>query len=187
MENDASFNGYKNDKFTFYSRRKGDEKILKRQCTNNINIDLFIHLLLHRILKMKKEKILVETTLKGNIEQIWDFWTKPEHITQWYFASSEWHAPLAENDLRINGKFKTRMEAKDGSFGFDFEGIYTEIIPFKRIDYSLGDHREVSVTFEEVPGGVKISELFDIEDVNSADKQRLGWQSILENFKKYAE
>lgn len=136
---------------------------------------------------MKKTKILVEVISSKSLRDLWDLWTKPEHITQWSYAIDSWHAPRAENDLKTGGRFKTRMEARDGSMGFDFEGIYTDVDPLKRIDYMLGDEREVSVRFEEVAGGVRISELFDIENLNSAEMQREGWQAILDNFKKYAD
>jgi uncharacterized protein YndB with AHSA1/START domain len=136
---------------------------------------------------MKTTKVLVEVVSSKPVRELWDLWTKPEHITQWYYALDTWHAPAAENDLRVNGRFKTRMEAKDGSMGFDFEGVYTEVSHLKRIDYKLADGREVSVRFNEIPGGVRISELFDIETINSPEIQRNGWQSILDNFKNYAE
>jgi uncharacterized protein YndB with AHSA1/START domain len=136
---------------------------------------------------MKTTKVLVEVVSSKPVRELWDLWTKPEHITQWCYALDTWYAPAAENDLRVNGRFKTRMEAKDGSMGFDFEGVYTAVSDLKRIDYKLADGREVSVRFDEIPGGVKISELFDIETINSPEIQRNGWQAILDNFKKYAD
>jgi uncharacterized protein YndB with AHSA1/START domain len=133
------------------------------------------------------KKITVETTVKAPIEKVWAYWNEPAHLTKWVFASSDWHAPYAENDLRIDGKFKTRMEAKDGSFGFDFEGIYTNVEIHSLIEYQLGDGRAVKIVFESNGDKVKILETFDPERQNPAEMQQDGWQAILDNFKKYAE
>jgi len=131
--------------------------------------------------------ITIETTVNAPIETVWDVWNKPEHITRWAFASQDWEAPRAENDLRTGGSFKTRMQAKDGSEGFDFEGVYTNVEDEKLIEYDMPDGRHVKITFEKTPEGVKITETFDPESKNSEDLQRAGWQAILDNFKKYTE
>jgi uncharacterized protein YndB with AHSA1/START domain len=134
-----------------------------------------------------KEIITIETIVIAPIEKVWAFWTKPEHITQWNNASEDWHTTRAENDLRIGGKFLSRMEAKDGSFGFDFEGIYTEVITNKKISYTILDDRKVTITFLQTENGVQITESFEAETENSLELQKLGWQAILNNFKKYVE
>lgn len=131
--------------------------------------------------------ITIETVVHAPIEQVWEFWTKPEHIINWAFASDDWEAPHAENDLTVGGKFKTVMSAKDKSVNFDFTGVYTAIEKKKLIEYTIGDGRHVSVEFSETPQGVKIIETFDPENENSEELQRAGWNAILENFKKYAE
>lgn len=132
-------------------------------------------------------KITVETTVNAPVEKVWECWTNPEHITKWNFASDDWHSPSAENDLRVGGKFSSRMEAKDGSFGFDFAGVYDEVENHKLIAYSLGDERKVRVTFDGNGASTKVVETFDAEDTNSVEMQRNGWQAILDNFRKYAE
>ena len=134
-----------------------------------------------------KETITVETLVNATIEKVWTFWTKPEHITQWNNASEDWHTTRAENDLRIGGKFLSRMEATDGSFGFDFEGIYTDVITNEKISYTLLDDRKVTITFSPTENGVQISETFEAETENSLELQKLGWQAILNNFKKHVE
>lgn len=134
-----------------------------------------------------KTKITVGNTVNAPIEKVWDMFNKPEHITQWCAASDDWHAPHAENDLRVGGKSKTRMEAKDGSFGFDFESTYDAIKEHESIDYTIADGRKVSLQFQPVAGGVKITETFEAEGINPAEMQQAGWQAILDNFKKYVE
>jgi uncharacterized protein YndB with AHSA1/START domain len=134
-----------------------------------------------------KETITVETLVNAPIEKVWEFWTKPEHITQWNNASEDWHTTRAENDLRIGGKFLSRMEAKDGSFGFDFEGIYDEVLTNEKISYTLLDDRKVAITFFSIESGVQITEIFEAENENSLDLQKMGWQAILNNFKNYVE
>ncbi len=134
------------------------------------------------------KKIKVETIVKNDIGKVWKFWNDPAHITQWAFASDDWECPHASNDLREGGKFLTRMRAKDGSASFDFTGTYTHVIPNKKIEYQTDDGRAVSVTFEQAGGdGVKIIEEFEMENINSEEMQRGGWQAILNNFKKYVE
>ncbi|MEN9605050.1 MAG: hypothetical protein RJB39_735 [Candidatus Parcubacteria bacterium] len=133
-----------------------------------------------------KINITVETTIQAPIEKVWKYWNEPEHITKWAFASADWHAPHAENDLRVGGNFSTRMEAKDGSMGFDMAGTYTEVEEFKKISYTFGDRK---ATIQFIPEGdvVKVVEIFDAEDENPIEMQRDGWQAILENFKKHVE
>jgi uncharacterized protein YndB with AHSA1/START domain len=135
----------------------------------------------------KNKAITVETTVNAPVEKVWLLWTKPEHITRWNNASDDWHTPSAENDLRVGGKFTSRMEAKDGSVGFDFWGIYTTIEPHQYIGYTLGDERKVEIRFVADGNKTRVIETFDPEEVNSAELQKTGWQAILDNFKKYAE
>jgi len=132
-------------------------------------------------------KITIKANVNVPITKVWEYWGAPEHITQWCMASDDWHAPSAENDLRTGGKFSTRMEAKDGSFGFDFGGIYDEVIDHKLIAYTMEDGRTVKITFEEKEGVTEIIETFDPEGENPIEMQRNGWQAILDNFKAYTE
>lgn len=132
-------------------------------------------------------KITVESTVKAPIEKVWKFWSAPEHIMQWNNASDDWHTPRAENDLQKGGKFSTRMEAKEGSFGFDFEGIYDEVIPHEVIAYTMGDGRKVNIIFAGEGNETKVTETFDPESQNPVEMQQAGWQAILDNFKKYTE
>lgn len=134
------------------------------------------------------QPIVVQTTINAPIEKVWERFTKPEHITKWAFADESWEAPTAENDLRTGGRFITRMQAKDKSAGFDFSGTYTHVVEQKKIAYTMdGDGRKVETLFEEMPEGVHVTQTFDPETENPEDVQRAGWQSILNNFKKYAE
>lgn len=132
-------------------------------------------------------KIMVKTVVEQDIEKVWEAWTGLEHISGWAFASDDWAATPEKNDLKEGGEFKTRMFAKDGSFGFDFEGVYTKIDIGKEIAYDLADGRHVEITFEETPEGVLITQTFDAETQNSEEMQREGWQAFMNNFKKYAE
>ncbi len=125
--------------------------------------------------------------MDANINKVWDHWTKPKHITHWNFASDDWYCPKAENDLKENGKFSWRMEAKDGSMGFNFEGTYEKVIDKKLITYRMEDGRKVEIAFNQNNNKVTISETFDAEGTNSDEQQREGWQAILENFKMYVE
>ncbi|MBK7038589.1 MAG: SRPBCC family protein [Bacteroidetes bacterium] len=136
---------------------------------------------------MTSNMITVEALINAPIEKVWEFWTKPEHIMVWNAASDDWHTPSATNDLRTGGKFTSRMEAKDGSFGFDFEGIYDEVINMELIKYSMADGRKVQVDFIKEGNNTQIIEKFDPESVNPIDMQKTGWQAILNNFKKYTE
>lgn len=131
--------------------------------------------------------ITVQSTINGSIDKVWEFWTQPEHIKNWSFASAEWHTPYAENDLRAGGKFKSTMAAKDGSMSFDFGGEYTLVENHKAIEYVLDDGRKVEITFTETRDGVEIIQSFDPETQNSEEMQQGGWNAILDNFKSYVE
>ncbi len=131
--------------------------------------------------------ITITADVSAPLEKVWECWTEPEHITKWAFASNDWEAPHAENDLREEGKFVTRMQAKDGTAGFDFNGVYTKVIPFKQIDYTMEGERTVSTTFESIEEGTSITSTFEMEDENPEEMQRAGWQAILNNFKKHVE
>ena len=131
--------------------------------------------------------ITIEAIVNRNSLDIWTLWTQPEHITKWNRASDDWHSPRAENDLRVGGRFLTRMEAKDGSMGFDFSGVYNEVIEHKKIRYTMDDGREVETLFNEENGKTKILTTFDAEKENPLEMQRDGWQAILNSFKRYAE
>jgi uncharacterized protein YndB with AHSA1/START domain len=131
--------------------------------------------------------ITIDAIVNAPGEKVWKYWTGTEHITKWNSASPDWHTPYAENDLKAGGKFLSRMEAKDGSFGFDFGGVYDEIKMNELIAYTLGDGRKVKITFSTEGNSTKIAESFEAESVNSIEMQRGGWQSILNNFKKYTE
>jgi uncharacterized protein YndB with AHSA1/START domain len=132
-------------------------------------------------------QIKIEATISGEIQTVWTAWTLPEHITRWNFASEDWCCPWATNELTQGGRYVARMEAKDGSFGFDFEAIYDEVIPLKRIAMTLGDGRKVTTTFQTMGSSTRVTTIFDAETQHSEDLQRDGWQSILNNFKKYVE
>jgi uncharacterized protein YndB with AHSA1/START domain len=131
--------------------------------------------------------ITVETAVQAPIDKVWECWTKPEHIVQWNHASDDWESPAAENDLQEGGRFKYNMAAKDGSASFDFEGTYVSVNDQAFISYTMDDGRKVTVSFETVDGGTKVSESFDPEKENPEEMQRAGWQAILDNFKAYAE
>ena len=132
------------------------------------------------------EKITVTATINADIDKVWDYYTNPVHITRWNFADPSWHCPEAENDLRVGGKYKARMEAKDGSFGFDFEAVYSEIIEKKEFTYEFGG-RTARVTFQSQGHQTMVTVTFDPEKVNPVELQQNGWQSILNNFKQYTE
>ena len=131
--------------------------------------------------------ITIEASINAPVEKVWEFWNNPEHIKKWAFASPEWHAPKAENDLREGGEFSTTMAAKDGSMSFDFGGIYTAVDQNKLIEYTLGDGRKVKIVFEADGNRTNIKETFDPESQNPVEMQRGGWQAILDNFKKHTE
>ncbi|NHC43459.1 polyketide cyclase [Bacillus sp. MM2020_1] len=132
-------------------------------------------------------KVTVKATVNAPVEKVWEYWTEPKHITKWNNASDDWHTPIAENDLTVGGKFLTRMEAKDGSFGFDFGGIYDEVKLNELISYTMGDGRKVTITFKAQGNETEVIETFDAETSNPVEMQQAGWQAILDNFKKYAE
>lgn len=134
-----------------------------------------------------KDTITVETVVDAKIEKVWECWTSPKHIIHWNNASDNWHTPAAENDLRIGGKFKSTMAAKDGSAQFDFEGVYSNVELHKGIEYSIIDGRKVRITFSENENQTKVIETFEAENENSLELQQSGWQSILNNFKSYIE
>lgn len=138
-------------------------------------------------MKTNKEKITVQVSVNVNIESVWEKWTNPIHVITWNTASDDWHTTKAENDLRIDGKFNYRMEAKDGSFRFDFWGIYKKIQTNELLGIVLGDEREMSVKFIPKDGRTEIIETFEAEETNSIELQKNGWQAILNNFKKYVE
>lgn len=131
--------------------------------------------------------ITIESTVNAPVEKVWQYWSSPEHITKWNSPSADWHTPRAENDLRIGGKFFARMEAKDGSMGFDFGGVYDAVETNKLIEYTMSDNRKVKVTFTANGNETTVVETFDAETTNSIEMQRAGWQAILDNFKKYTE
>jgi len=131
--------------------------------------------------------ITVQTTVLAPVDTVWQCWTMPEHITKWTYALDTWHAPYAENNLTVGGKFLTRMEAKDGSMGFEFWGIYDVIEPYRFISYTLGDERKVFITFDAKESGTIITESFEAESENSPEQQKAGWQAIMDNFKHYVE
>ncbi|MFC4101463.1 SRPBCC family protein [Paenibacillus xanthanilyticus] len=131
--------------------------------------------------------LTVEAIVNKPVEHVWKVWTEPAHIKQWNNASEDWHTPHAENDLRVGGTFSSRMEAKDGSFGFDFGGTYDVVDLHETIAYSLGDGRQVKISFVAEGETTKVVESFEAEGTNPVDMQQAGWQAILDNFKKYAE
>ena len=131
--------------------------------------------------------ITVNNTINAPVKKVWEYWTKPEHITLWNNASDDWYTPSAENDLRVGGKFIARMEAKDGSMGFDFRGVYDAVKENEYIEYTMDDGRKVIVHFTSKGDQTDVVESFDAEETNSIDMQRDGWQAILNNFKKYTE
>lgn len=136
---------------------------------------------------MTKKAITIEATVNAPIEKVWKYWNEPDHITQWAFASDDWHAPKAENDLRVDGTFSTTMADKDGSFSFDFGGVYTKVEKHKSIEYTIADGRKVKVNFATEGNQTIIVETFEAENENPEDMQRAGWQAILNNFKAYTE
>ncbi|TQI72233.1 uncharacterized protein YndB with AHSA1/START domain [Gramella sp. Hel_I_59] len=132
-------------------------------------------------------KIEIESKINAKLDQVWEYWTKPEHITKWNKASEDWLCPNAENDLKEGGKFKYRMESEDGKVGFDFAGTYKEVKEKEKLTYELEDGRNAEVKFSEEDGTVMIKETLDTEDENPVEQQEQGWKSILESFKAYAE
>jgi uncharacterized protein YndB with AHSA1/START domain len=132
-------------------------------------------------------KITVEATVNAPIEKVWKSWIEPDHIVKWNYASDDWHSPWAKADFREGGSFSARMEAKDGSMGFDFGGVYDVIRPNEYIEYTIGDGRKVQVTFTKQGNATKVVEIFEAENTHPVEFQKAGWQAILDNFKKYTE
>ena len=135
----------------------------------------------------KKTLVTVEVKIDAPVKKVWNCWTQPEHIVNWNFASDDWHCPKTENDVRVGGKFVWRMEAKDGSFGFDFSGKFTKVKQNELIEEKLDDGRAVKIFFKENGGQTEVIEVFEAESQNSVDLQKNGWQAILNNLKKYIE
>lgn len=132
-------------------------------------------------------KISIESVVTASPQTVWECWNKPEHITKWNFAADDWQCPKAVNDLRVGGKYSARMEAKDGSFGFDFEAVYDEVVELKKISYTMEDGRQATTEFSDLNGKTKVTTTFDAENQNPVEMQRDGWQAILNNFRKYTE
>lgn len=133
------------------------------------------------------QEITVEATVHAPVEKVWEAYNNEKDIVQWNAAHESWHCPSSENDLRVGGKFKNRMEAKDGSFGFDFEGTYDVVEVHKQIDYTMADGRKVRTSFAATHGQTKIEITFDPESENDPEFQKQGWQAILDNFTHYVE
>lgn len=133
------------------------------------------------------KKITVEAVIQSEPEKAWNYYNSPEHITKWNFASDDWQCPRAENDLRPGGKYAARMEAKDGSFGFDFEAVYDKVEDGKSFQYTMPDGRVVNAEFKDLDGKTGVTVTFDAEDQNDPEMQRAGWQAILDNYRKYTE
>ncbi|MEA4985468.1 hypothetical protein SDC9_53609 [bioreactor metagenome] len=131
--------------------------------------------------------ITIKTTIEAPVNKVWEYWSEPRHIVCWNAASDDWHTKHAENDLRAGGRFSSRMEAKDGSMGFDFSGTYDLVVPYKEIEYTLDDNRKVKASFVTIGDKTEITQSFEAESMNSIELQRMGWQAILDNFKKYVE
>lgn len=131
--------------------------------------------------------VTIQTAIEAPLARVWEYWTNPIHIVKWNNASDDWHTPHATNDLRTGGSFTSRMEARDGSMGFDFGGVYDDVRDQELIAYTLGDSRRVEVRFSQQGESVKVTETFETEQTHPVEMQRMGWQSILDNFKKYTE
>ena len=136
---------------------------------------------------MEQRNVTIQTAVERSAEEVWTYWTSPEHIVQWNSASDDWRSPSVLNDLRENGRFSYRMESKDGKEGFDFTGTYDEVLPFERIAYTLDDGRKVLTTFKEKEGKTEIVSVFEAENTFPVEMQKAGWQAILDRFQTYAE
>jgi len=135
----------------------------------------------------ENQSVTIETLINKTIDEVWEKWTVPQHIMEWSHASDGWYTPSAENDLRVGGRFNSKMAARDGSYSSDFGGVYDEVIFNKKIAYTMDDGRKVVIEFAEMDEGIKVIQTFDAEEENSLEMQRAGWQSILDNFKRYVE
>jgi uncharacterized protein YndB with AHSA1/START domain len=133
------------------------------------------------------EPITIQATIQATKDKVWDYYTEPKHITNWNFASDDWFCPSATNHLMVGGKYSARMEAKDGSFGFDFEGVYDEVVIGEKFDLTFMDSRKMAVVFSDNENNTDVQITFDPENENPKELQRDGWQMILNNFKKYTE
>lgn len=133
------------------------------------------------------QHITVESPINEPVKKVWEAYTNPKHIVKWNHASSDWKCPHAENDLRAGGKFSIRMEAKDGSEGFDFEGTYDEVVPQEKIAYTMSDGRKATIEFIPLGNSTHMKIVFDVENENPIEMQKQGWQAILLNFKEYVE
>lgn len=133
-----------------------------------------------------ENKITVTATINASKKKVWEYYTNPAHIVNWNFADPSWHCPSASNDMKIGGRYIARMEAKDGSFGFDFEAVYTEIHDNESFAYQFGG-RHAAIVFKEQSGQTIVTVTFDPEAQNPVEMQQQGWQAILNNFKKYTE
>ncbi|PJZ70958.1 activator of HSP90 ATPase [Leptospira perolatii] len=136
---------------------------------------------------MDSKKITVQAAITGDLKKVWDCYTNPKHIIKWNFASDDWQCPWAKNDMKVGGKYSARMEAKDGSFGFEFEAIYDTVVDQKSFSYTMTDGRKATVNFENKDHKILVTVSFDPESENPVEMQRGGWQAILDNFKKYTE
>lgn len=136
---------------------------------------------------IQASRITVQAVVKSPVAQVWEAWNTPEEIMQWNSADPGWHCPSSENDLRVGGKFKHKLAARDGSFAFDFEGVYNTIEPHWEITYTMGDGRMATTIFNEVEGQTQITTTFDAESENTPEIQQEGWQAILNNFVQYVE
>lgn len=135
----------------------------------------------------QKTVLTVKAVINAPVAKVWEYWTKPEHIIQWCSASPDWHTPRATNDLRKGGQFSSRMEARDGSMGFDFGGVYDEVRNNEYIEYTIGDGRKVHIRFTGKGNTTEVVEDFEAEETNPIEMQQGGWQAIMDNFKKYTE
>jgi uncharacterized protein YndB with AHSA1/START domain len=136
---------------------------------------------------LEKTTIAIQVSINASIDKVWECWTNPNHIVKWNHASDDWHTTRAESDLREGGRFFSRMEAKDGSWGFDFSGAYTKVEPQRTLEYTIDDGRKVLVSFNQNGNETVVNEVFEPEQTNSIDMQQQGWQAILDNFKRYVE
>lgn len=133
-----------------------------------------------------KNTITVSANILADVSKVWNHYTNADHITKWNFASEDWHCPSVSIDLKVGGKHIARMEAKDGSFGFDFEAVYDEVEPNKKLSYTMGDGRSAEITFTSANNSTEVSITFDADE-HPLEMQQMGWQAILNNFKSYTE